>query len=259
VRYLNRTYRLLPTLGFDALDASLVMAVPGLDRDAAPQEFCRSGHLINSYRYKSRHFLAEKRNLVQVCLMSNPALPHASTARACLGNSTDGKEREEKFVHEISCNPLISLDSDERIQGNPRQSNTLESRFSQRNSTGQENPNGSTAKVAGPAGRRAAPSPAGRRWPAIARLSGRAMSRPDEGRGRHSANYHLGLEESASIQMQQALSSDWPGSIAPPAQFRCGRISQANPSGFAWICLARLGGSRSSDSTGSGSPTATPR
>ena len=52
-------------------------------------------------------------------------------------------------------NPLKSLDSDERIQGNPRESNTLKSGFSQRNSQGQENPNGSAAEVAGPARQRA--------------------------------------------------------------------------------------------------------
>src|ERR1700759_812964 len=33
-----------------------------------------------------------------------------------------GKKREKIFPAKILCNPLISLDSDERIQGNPRES-----------------------------------------------------------------------------------------------------------------------------------------
>src|SRR5580693_9734998 len=41
----------------------------------------------------------------------------------------------------IARNPLISHDSDERIQGNPRQSNTLKWGNSQRNGERQENPN----------------------------------------------------------------------------------------------------------------------
>jgi hypothetical protein len=42
---------------------------------------------------------------------------------------------------------LKSLDSDERIQGNPRQSNAHQGGPSQRNGHGQENPNGSAKAV----------------------------------------------------------------------------------------------------------------
>src|ERR1700727_2173845 len=51
------------------------------------------------------------------------------------------QKREEKSLLKISCNPLISLDSDERIQGNPSFSNPQNLGFSQRNGTFQENPN----------------------------------------------------------------------------------------------------------------------
>jgi hypothetical protein len=49
---------------------------------------------------------------------------------------------------------LKSLDSDERIQGNPRQSNTHQPGFSQRKGHGQENPNGSTGPMTRPAAKK---------------------------------------------------------------------------------------------------------
>jgi hypothetical protein len=43
---------------------------------------------------------------------------------------------------------LISLDSDERIQGNPRKSNTKKPRFRSGKAIRQENPNGPTGAAA---------------------------------------------------------------------------------------------------------------
>jgi hypothetical protein len=51
------------------------------------------------------------------------------------------KSARKKCLLKISCNPLISLDSVERIQGNPSFSNPQNLGFSQRNGTFQENPN----------------------------------------------------------------------------------------------------------------------
>ena len=50
---------------------------------------------------------------------------------------------EKKFSAVFPRNPLISPDSDERIQGNPRKSNPQKPGFSQRNGEEPENPNGS--------------------------------------------------------------------------------------------------------------------
>jgi hypothetical protein len=47
----------------------------------------------------------------------------------------------KKFPRFIPRNPLISLDSDERIQGNPRESKSHKRGSSQRNGRDQENPN----------------------------------------------------------------------------------------------------------------------
>jgi hypothetical protein len=55
------------------------------------------------------------------------------------------KESARKNVSaKIPYNPLKRLDSDERIQGNPRKSNTHKRGFRREIATGQENPNGST-------------------------------------------------------------------------------------------------------------------
>src|ERR1700683_1394861 len=51
------------------------------------------------------------------------------------------------FARFVPGNPLISLDSDERIQGNPRKSNSHESRSLRRNGRGQENPKGLTGPL----------------------------------------------------------------------------------------------------------------
>src|ERR1700722_11062519 len=54
--------------------------------------------------------------------------------------STPGKRAEKKFPRFKPRNPLKSLDSDERIQGNPRESNPHERGSSQRNGQGPRKP-----------------------------------------------------------------------------------------------------------------------
>jgi hypothetical protein len=61
-----------------------------------------------------------------------------------------------RFIHR---NPLISLVSDERIQGNPSESNGHKLGFSRQNGQGQENPNGSILSATPPRRRAQA-----RRW-----------------------------------------------------------------------------------------------
>jgi hypothetical protein len=53
---------------------------------------------------------------------------------ATLHRNSQGKSARKISRARISRNPLISLDSDERIQGNPRKSNPENLGFSQRNS-----------------------------------------------------------------------------------------------------------------------------
>src|SRR4029077_1842307 len=57
-------------------------------------------------------------------------------------------------------NPLKRLDSDERIQGNPRKSNTSERGLRSKTATRQENPNGATGPKACPADVRGRQEPA---------------------------------------------------------------------------------------------------
>src|ERR1700722_1809090 len=58
-------------------------------------------------------------------------MPHLRAA-AWTALREDKSERKNLLL-KISCNPLISLDSDERIQGNPRKSKPHILGFSQRN------------------------------------------------------------------------------------------------------------------------------
>jgi hypothetical protein len=51
------------------------------------------------------------------------------------------KSARKNYPLKISCNPLISIDSDERIQGNPRKSNPQNLGFCSQTATFQENPN----------------------------------------------------------------------------------------------------------------------
>ena len=77
--------------------------------------------------------------------MDNSALPHELVGRLPLRRS-DGPRgpegSEKKFLAKISRNPLISLVSDERIQGNPSFSNPLFEGFQSQTGAGQEIPNG---------------------------------------------------------------------------------------------------------------------
>jgi hypothetical protein len=66
--------------------------------------------------------------------MTDLALSHAKTAASRRYDAnTSGKSAGKKFSAFISCNPLKSLDSDERIQGNPNESNSSKAGLSQRN------------------------------------------------------------------------------------------------------------------------------
>jgi hypothetical protein len=64
--------------------------------------------------------------------MSNPALPQAKN-RHRSGAANGTKSTDKNFCALYPRNSLISLDSDERIQGNPRKSNPQNRGFSQRN------------------------------------------------------------------------------------------------------------------------------
>jgi hypothetical protein len=74
--------------------------------------------------------------------VNSPSFSHAkSRGRRFDGSFATTKARAKKTLLKISCNPLISLYSGERIQGNPRESNPHNLGFSQRNGTLQENQN----------------------------------------------------------------------------------------------------------------------
>jgi hypothetical protein len=66
--------------------------------------------------------------------MTNLARSHAKTAAPRRDDSnTSGKSARKNFSAFISRNPLKSLDSDERIQGNPNESNSSKEGLWQRN------------------------------------------------------------------------------------------------------------------------------
>ena len=81
--------------------------------------------------------------------MGDPAIPKVSTGSAEGLSARAGTL--EKRLRKFPRNPLISLDSDERIQGNPRESNRQNRGFSQQNGANQEKPNRSRllTKLAG--------------------------------------------------------------------------------------------------------------
>jgi hypothetical protein len=73
--------------------------------------------------------------------MTNPALPHGLDRTLLLPALLMlGKKREENYFRFRSRNPLKSLDSHERIQGNPRKSNGHERGLSQRKTDGPRKP-----------------------------------------------------------------------------------------------------------------------
>jgi hypothetical protein len=61
--------------------------------------------------------------------MDDLARPHAKSTGAGSGGWIAGKSARKNLPRKNPCNPLESLDYDERIQGNPRESNTLKSGF----------------------------------------------------------------------------------------------------------------------------------
>jgi hypothetical protein len=64
-----------------------------------------------------------------------------------LSREASGGSRKKIFLQFIPHNPLKKLDSDERIQGNPRESNTSVLRFGGASGANQENPNGSDVAI----------------------------------------------------------------------------------------------------------------
>jgi hypothetical protein len=64
--------------------------------------------------------------------MNDPALPHGLGRWLRYCTSQRRERAAEILVAKIPRNPLKSLDSDERIQGNPRKSNSGKWVFSQR-------------------------------------------------------------------------------------------------------------------------------
>src|SRR5580704_4912474 len=65
--------------------------------------------------------------------MSDPALPPAKTVAArCGAANVRGRGARKYFPRFFPRNSLISLDSDERIQGNPNKSNPYNLEFSRR-------------------------------------------------------------------------------------------------------------------------------
>ena len=65
--------------------------------------------------------------------MQNPALPHCLDLRLPFSASDFwGKAEQKNFSAKIRCNPLISLVSHERIQGNPRKPKRHKRGFSRR-------------------------------------------------------------------------------------------------------------------------------
>jgi hypothetical protein len=83
--------------------------------------------------------------------MNGPALPRGlDHGRPFRSLRTPGTEtRRNFFARFIPCNPLISLDSDERLQGNPRKPNRPNWGFRSENATDQGNPNGPTGRAFG--------------------------------------------------------------------------------------------------------------
>ena len=67
-----------------------------------------------------------------------------------VGHKLNGKSARKIYSRFMPCNPLISHDSDEGIQGNPRESNAPNRGFQSETAKGQENPNGSIPSTARP-------------------------------------------------------------------------------------------------------------
>ena len=84
--------------------------------------------------------------------MNNPALPHGLDRGLPFRRLSTLRKRAEKKGPRFKLRNLLkSLDSDERIQGNPRESNAPERDLRSETATSQENPNGSTGPMSRPA------------------------------------------------------------------------------------------------------------
>jgi hypothetical protein len=90
--------------------------------------------------------------------MNNPAVPQATNhGPSHLSGAANGTESADKNCSRfMPRNPLISLDSDERIQGNPRKSNPHDRGSSQRNSDEPRKPKWIDQAMSQPGGREAA-------------------------------------------------------------------------------------------------------
>src|ERR1700722_11930552 len=76
--------------------------------------------------------------------MSNPSLPYRVERRRQTRRFQTPGRTEKNFLTKIACNPLITLVSHERIQGNPRKSNVQKLGFRRETARGQEKPNEAT-------------------------------------------------------------------------------------------------------------------
>src|ERR1700735_912291 len=65
--------------------------------------------------------------------MNNPSFRMPNRGAAVSTALSRDKSARKNFLLKISCNPLISIDSDERIKGNPRKPTPQNRGFSQRN------------------------------------------------------------------------------------------------------------------------------
>src|SRR3984885_6260398 len=83
-----------------------------------------------------------QKNRIEVRLSHDqPALPHDRRVPVPVPLA-EGEAARKFFCPSVPRNSLISLDSDERIQGNPRKSNSPKLGFPRRIGAPQENPNG---------------------------------------------------------------------------------------------------------------------
>jgi hypothetical protein len=73
---------------------------------------------------RANNLLRKIRRRAKFIVMTNPAFRIGQSERSLSGFSREG-EREKICATKNPCKPLKSLDSDERIQGNPRKSNSL--------------------------------------------------------------------------------------------------------------------------------------
>jgi len=88
----------------------------------------------------ARIWLLKNGNHVKLALWKVPLLSYAKAAAGGPQRRTRGESAPKNFLRDYPCNPLISLISHERIQGNPRKSNAQNLGFRAEFLGGQENP-----------------------------------------------------------------------------------------------------------------------